>query len=381
MTQADGERLAVLVRRAFHSLEEIVAIAGCHGGDASGHSRVRADAYVNRLSLLPLPNGATSTPPGYRHRQTHHPCRFAMAIGRPVSEVPDSEEEPLTSSPDPRSIAGLAEEGPQHALPGTDGALDEDCEIQNTNSDSLETSAHASPHFYGFEQCPDTPTPAHHRTTVPADCDPPFKLSIDHASAPASDLVSPPANDVQNQSSITEEQDVFDDSRDTRPSGRPDDAHSSLTSTNCPSRTDTVKDINEAAQGPRESHSSTQPVSSTSTNIQKQKTPTRITQENTLAELKAQKAALIASLASLPSIRALIAQAKDANTAVQEGDAEYTENEIMGAAQRLNQKHIKLLHEYNEIKDVGQGLMGLIADQRGVRIIEVQDEFGIDPKD
>lgn len=44
-------------------------------------------------------------------------------------------------------------------------------------------------------------------------------------------------------------------------------------------------------------------------------------------------------------------------------------------------KHIRLLHEYNEIKDVGQGLMGLIADARNVRQIEVQKEFGVGDRD
>ncbi|KAF2742250.1 Swi5-domain-containing protein, partial [Sporormia fimetaria CBS 119925] len=58
-------------------------------------------------------------------------------------------------------------------------------------------------------------------------------------------------------------------------------------------------------------------------------------------------------------------------------DGEPTDAEVMGAAHKIVKKHIKLLHEYNEIKDVGQGLMGLIADQRGVRIIEIQEEFGI----
>jgi DNA repair protein Swi5/Sae3 len=36
-----------------------------------------------------------------------------------------------------------------------------------------------------------------------------------------------------------------------------------------------------------------------------------------------------------------------------------------------------LLHEYNEIKDAAQGLMGLIADARGVRQVEVEKEFGV----
>jgi DNA repair protein Swi5/Sae3 len=44
-------------------------------------------------------------------------------------------------------------------------------------------------------------------------------------------------------------------------------------------------------------------------------------------------------------------------------------------------RHIHLLHEYNEIKDVGQGLMGLIAEGRGVRQIEVEREFGVGDKD
>ena len=44
-------------------------------------------------------------------------------------------------------------------------------------------------------------------------------------------------------------------------------------------------------------------------------------------------------------------------------------------------RHIRLLHDYNEIKDVAQGLMGLIAEARGVRQIEVQREFGAGEKD
>ena len=43
--------------------------------------------------------------------------------------------------------------------------------------------------------------------------------------------------------------------------------------------------------------------------------------------------------------------------------------------------HISLLHKYNEIKDIGQGLMGLIAESRGVRNAAVMEDYGIGEKD
>lgn len=104
-------------------------------------------------------------------------------------------------------------------------------------------------------------------------------------------------------------------------------------------------------------------------------------QETTLAELKAQRTALLASLAALPDIRDLIAEHESADAATQSSESQPTDTQVTAAANKIVKKHIKLLHQYNELKDVGQGLMGLIADQRGVRIVEVQEEFGIDSKD
>lgn len=106
----------------------------------------------------------------------------------------------------------------------------------------------------------------------------------------------------------------------------------------------------------------------------------RTPQEITLAELKAQKAALLASLAALPAVQVLIEENAASDTEMADDD-EPTEKDIMAAANKMVKEHIKLLHEYNELKDVGQGLMGLIADQRGVRIVEVQEEFGVDGND
>jgi Swi5 len=104
-------------------------------------------------------------------------------------------------------------------------------------------------------------------------------------------------------------------------------------------------------------------------------------QEITLAELKVQKAAMLASLVALPAVQVLIEESHTSDVDMSDDDGEPTETDIMTAANKMVKEHIKLLHEYNELKDVGQGLMGLIADQRGVRIVEVQDEFGLDAND
>ncbi|KAH7348135.1 Swi5-domain-containing protein [Pyrenochaeta sp. MPI-SDFR-AT-0127] len=104
-------------------------------------------------------------------------------------------------------------------------------------------------------------------------------------------------------------------------------------------------------------------------------------QEMTLAELKSQKRALLASLAALPAVQILIEEAASSEVGLTNNDSVISDLDVMSAANKIVKGHIKLLHEYNEMKDVGQGLMGLIADQRGVRIVEVQDEFGIDSRD
>lgn len=46
-------------------------------------------------------------------------------------------------------------------------------------------------------------------------------------------------------------------------------------------------------------------------------------------------------------------------------------------------RHVRLLREYNEIKDVGQQLMGMVAEKRGVTVgsLYKTGEFGVGPKD
>ena len=104
-------------------------------------------------------------------------------------------------------------------------------------------------------------------------------------------------------------------------------------------------------------------------------------QEITLAELKAQKADLLAFLRNSPAIQVFVEGSRASNVDMLDEDAEPTDAEVTSAANKIVKEHIKLLHEYNELKDVGQGMMGLIADQRGSRIAEVQEEFGINAND
>ena len=47
----------------------------------------------------------------------------------------------------------------------------------------------------------------------------------------------------------------------------------------------------------------------------------------------------------------------------------------------IQRRHINLLHKYNEIKDVVQAMMGVIAQHRGMRTAELYDAFELDLDD
>lgn len=132
--------------------------------------------------------------------------------------------------------------------------------------------------------------------------------------------------------------------------------------------------IPQPPQGPNPSQENPTPTSAP---------PAKGSQEATILELKAKRASLLTALGNLESVQEMIQEDYEAASNVSELSEfhEPTDAEIMKAANKIVQKHIKLLHEYNEMKDVGQGLMGLIADARGVRIAEIQEEFGIGEKD
>lgn len=96
----------------------------------------------------------------------------------------------------------------------------------------------------------------------------------------------------------------------------------------------------------------------------------KTTLEQTLAELEQQRSTLIAQ-AKLPSGLPFPAGLSD----------EERSKQALASANAVVKEHIALLHSYNEVKDIGLGLMGLIADKRGVRIAPVMEEFGMTDKD
>lgn len=125
------------------------------------------------------------------------------------------------------------------------------------------------------------------------------------------------------------------------------------------------------------SQSPVQDIINTATPSKLQATPNK-----KLEALQARHAALEATLTGLLTQHAsLVAAAVPEAAADPTLTAEERTSKALDNAKTVTKRHITLLHEYNEIKDVAQGLMGLIAEQRGARIIEVQEEFGMDPKD
>jgi DNA repair protein Swi5/Sae3 len=134
----------------------------------------------------------------------------------------------------------------------------------------------------------------------------------------------------------------------------------------------------------------TEPPSSSPTNPKQEEETPKPTNPRITA-LEARKATLIQTLADLKAERlSLATQTKLPSglplaTTNPSTGLPRSEDEILAAALKSSndvvKEHITLLHKYNEIKDIGQGLMGLIADKRDCRVVVVMDEFGVGEKD
>ncbi|KAI4213667.1 MAG: hypothetical protein LQ351_003633 [Letrouitia transgressa] len=92
--------------------------------------------------------------------------------------------------------------------------------------------------------------------------------------------------------------------------------------------------------------------------------PAKDDDEKQMARLQAKIASMTRQIADIE------AKNEDAARKLRNPDAACTVN-----------KHIELLHTYNEIRDVGTSLMGIIADNRGVRVKDVYRDFDVGEKD
>ena len=103
-----------------------------------------------------------------------------------------------------------------------------------------------------------------------------------------------------------------------------------------------------------------------------------------LAAIAAKTARLQDQLAQLQSQRSeLVADAKmpsGLDMPAEWSEEQRTQQALTSANVVIND-HIKNLHRYNEIKDIGQGLMGLVADKKGVRVAEVMADYDMNEKD
>jgi hypothetical protein len=98
--------------------------------------------------------------------------------------------------------------------------------------------------------------------------------------------------------------------------------------------------------------------------------------------LRARQAALESTVAELLSQRTSLVNSISPTSEFQEPEDTETRAKLaVDAANAKIKSQIRHLQQYNDIKDIGTQLMGLIAEKRGCRIGEVQEEFGINPDD
>jgi hypothetical protein len=99
-------------------------------------------------------------------------------------------------------------------------------------------------------------------------------------------------------------------------------------------------------------------------------------------QLDVLRAALESTVAELLSQRTSLVNSISPTSESQEPeDTETRARLAVDAANAKIKSQIRHLQQYNDIKDIGTQLMGLIAEKRGCRIGEVQEEFGINPDD
>ncbi|EXJ91026.1 hypothetical protein A1O1_04133, partial [Capronia coronata CBS 617.96] len=64
-----------------------------------------------------------------------------------------------------------------------------------------------------------------------------------------------------------------------------------------------------------------------------------------------------------------------------QAETEVEEAEALNHANAIFSRHISLLKEYNKIKDIAMGMLSLIAEKEGRRLVKVMEERGLNEND
>ncbi|THY81979.1 hypothetical protein D6C93_09364 [Aureobasidium pullulans] len=109
--------------------------------------------------------------------------------------------------------------------------------------------------------------------------------------------------------------------------------------------------------------------------------PSSSGKDSQLDALRARQASLESTVSDLLSQRTSLVDALSPPNTTDSEDPEQRAKAAVDSANAKIKSQIRQLSQYNDIKDIGTQLMGLIAEKRGCRIAEVQEEFGISADD
>ncbi|XP_059162651.1 DNA repair protein SWI5 homolog [Physella acuta] len=87
------------------------------------------------------------------------------------------------------------------------------------------------------------------------------------------------------------------------------------------------------------------------------------------------------SKAQSPVITEVSEQVEELRKSLQQTESEIKELLAAGCDERELQTHIDKLHEYNEIKDVGQIILGRLANLEGLQTKDMYERYGLELND
>ncbi|TKA28944.1 hypothetical protein B0A50_03355 [Salinomyces thailandicus] len=106
-------------------------------------------------------------------------------------------------------------------------------------------------------------------------------------------------------------------------------------------------------------------------------TPTLPPANPRLTALLKKQSALKATLSTLQAQLHDLATSNTSTASSSSASPEQQTQEALATAREVINEHIRRLHKYNEMRDVGLGVAGLVAEMRGVRVGGVLEELGV----